>query len=36
MTVSRMITRHAVKTHQAETGNDIEGRKGISEDGSDK
>ena len=36
MIVSSMLTSQAVKTHQAVTGDDIEGVKGISEDGSDK
>ena len=32
----RILTRQAVKKHQAATGNNIEGKRGIGEDGSDK
>ena len=35
MPVSRMLKIQEVNKHQASTGNNIEGVKGISEDGSD-
>ena len=34
--VRRMLTRQAIKRHQAATGDNIEGGKVISDDGSDK
>ena len=36
MPVRRMLTRQAVKKHQAVSGNNIEGKRDTSEDGSDK
>ena len=36
MLVRRMIIRQAVKKHQSVTGNNIEGKRVISEDGSAK